>query len=78
MLIPTKHENLERNILTLWADIISLIKKRWYNLESLFQELKVLKSVSLDEYYDTVTFLWTADLIQISNYKILPKKNDTQ
>jgi hypothetical protein len=77
MLIPTKHENLEKNILIIWWDILSLIKSRAYNIEKLFQELKKIKSVSLEEYYDTITFLWTSDLIYITNYNILPKNNDT-
>ena len=77
MLIPTKHENLEKNILVIWWDILYLIKKRVYNIESLFQELKNIKSISLEEYYDAITFLWTSDLINIIDYKILPKKDAT-
>lgn len=70
MLIPTKHENLEKNILVLGADIITFLKKKPYNIEFLFQEIKKLKSVSLDQFYDTLTFLWLVEIIGFKNHQI--------
>ncbi len=70
MLIPTKHENLEKNILVLGADVLLLLKKRKYNIESLFQKVKDKKSISLSQYYNTLLFLWLAGLIELDEYYI--------
>ncbi len=72
MLIPTKHEKLENNILVIGAELISLIKKHQgnYDIESLFQKLKENKNVSLDLFYDTVLFLWLSNIIKKQGYLI--------
>lgn len=70
MLIPTKHENLERNILVLGADILMLLKERKYNIEALFQKMKNKKAISLSQYYNSLLFLWLADLIELEEYYI--------
>jgi len=74
MLIPSKHEKLERNSLVLGADILSLLKRKSYNVEDLFQEMKHLKSISIDQYYYTITFLWLSELINFSHHHIAVKK----
>lgn len=70
MLIPTKHEDLEKNVLVLGADILMLLKKRKYNIEKMFQKVKNKKSISLNQYYNTLLFLWLADLIELEKYYV--------
>lgn len=74
MLIPSKHEKLDRNILVIGSDILSLLKRKNYNVETLFQDIKRLKSISLDQYYNTITFLWLSDLIDLKQYQLIVKK----
>ena len=79
MLIPSKHEQLEKNLLVIGGDILSILQKRKiWNIEELFQNLKKIKSINLNQYYNSITFLWLADIIQVDEYNILLKqKNDT-
>lgn len=74
MLIPTKHENLEKNVLVVGADILMLLKKRKYNIETLFQKVKNKKSIGLGRFYNTLLFLWLADLIELETYYIKLKR----
>lgn len=74
MLIPTKHERLEISLIALGADIIQLLKKQKFNIEELYQKLKDSKSISLEKYYDTVTFLWLAEIVNINYYFIELRK----
>ncbi len=70
MLIPSKHERLEKNLLVIGGDILSILKKRKiWNIEDLFQNLKKVKSVSLNQYYNAVTFLWLSGIIQVDEYR---------
>jgi len=78
MLIPTKHEDLEKNVLVLGADILDLIKKksfRPYNIEVLFQDLKIRKEIGIEQYYDTLLFLWLIDTIELRNHYVYMRKN---
>lgn len=79
MLIPSKHEQLEKNILVIGSDILAFFKKKKkWNVESLFQNLKQVKSINLDQFYNTVTFLWLSDIIHVDECNIiLNKKNAT-
>lgn len=74
MLIPTKHEILEKNILVVGADVISLIKKKPYNLEALFEVLKKNRSIGLDHFYNVLLFLWLSEIIELDQYTIFYKK----
>ena len=78
MLIPSKHERLEKNLLVIGGDILSILKKRKiWNTEDLFQNLKKIKSVNLNQYYNSITFLWLSDIIKVDKYNIsLKQKND--
>ncbi|MCK5123199.1 MAG: hypothetical protein KAQ87_03560 [Candidatus Pacebacteria bacterium] len=79
MLIPSKHERLEKNLLVIGGDILGLLTKRKiWNIETLFQNLKEVKSVNLNQYYNSITFLWLSDIIQVDEYNIsLKQKNAT-
>ncbi len=72
MFIPTKHENLHKSTIVLGADIIKSLKKKQYNVEDLFQELKKVfeKDISLTQYYNTLTFLWLTDVIELDDFNI--------
>ena len=76
MFIPTKHENLHKRTIVLGADIIKSLKKRDYNVEDLFQELKKVfeKDISLNQYYNTLTFLWLTDVIELDHFHIKLRK----
>lgn len=63
MLVPTKHEKLNRNILVLGADLLSLLKSKEFNIEELYQREKISKDISLEDFLDTLLFLWLNDLI---------------
>lgn len=74
MLLPTKYENLNYNILILGAHTIRYIKKGTNNIEDLFQKLKDNHNVDLDLFFDIITFLWLADIIIYKNYSITLNK----
>ncbi len=76
MLVPSKHERLEKNILVIGGDIINFLRKKSYNVENLFQELKIVKSINLDQFYNTVTFLWLSELIEVNKHNISLRSNN--
>ena len=73
MLIPSKHEKLDNNILVLGADLLRLLKRKSYNVETLFQDVKRIKSINLDQYYNTLTFLWVSGLIELRYHQVTLK-----
>ncbi|MFN7160906.1 MAG: hypothetical protein ACK4NC_04845 [Candidatus Gracilibacteria bacterium] len=75
MLIPSKHEALSNNTLVLGALVLKKIKKDTFNIEDLFQNLIKSNLISLDDYYDTLSFLWCADLIEVKKLQIILKEN---
>ncbi|OIO13819.1 MAG: hypothetical protein COT22_02820 [Ignavibacteria bacterium CG08_land_8_20_14_0_20_37_9] len=84
MLIPNKYENINNNLLVIGSHLISLLKKDTYNIEDLFivinkeREKKTLQLINLDQYFNTLTFLWLADLINLNEFQIFINKDDTQ
>lgn len=70
MLLPTKYENLNYNILVLGVHTIRYIKQGKKNIEELFSILKLNHNVDLDLFFDIITFLWLADIIVYKNYSI--------
>ena len=70
MLLPTKHENLQRNILVLGADVVAQMKSGTDNVEELFQYMKIHKDVSLEEIYDVVLFLWMCNVISVNQHRV--------
>lgn len=74
MLIPLKHEKLDTSIIVLGADLLGLLKRKGHNIESLFQDAKRIKTLNLDQYYNTLTFLWSSGLIELQNHQVLLKK----
>jgi len=74
MLIPLKHEKLDTSIVVLGADLLGLLKRKSHNVESLFQDAKRIKSLSLDQYYNTLTFLWTSGFVELQQHQVILKK----
>lgn len=72
MFIPNKHENLHKSTIVLGADIIKSLKKKDYNIEELFQEVRQIfqKDISLNQYFNTLTFLWLTDIIDLQEVTI--------
>lgn len=78
MLIPSKYEDINYNLLVIGYKIIRMLKERTYNIEDLFQKMKNDCNINLEQYFNTLTFLWLADIIQINLYQIsLQIKNVT-
>lgn len=81
MIIPTKHEVLNKNILVIGAAIIELLLEQKRTIEDLQMELDRISNVDVDaeKLLDTLTFLYAADLVNVNeglvraNYDI-PKK----
>lgn len=70
MLLPTKHQDLNNNILVLGADILYLLKKDSYTPEEIFQKLKNEKNVTLEYLFDALTFLWLIESITYIDNKV--------
>jgi hypothetical protein len=70
MLLPTKHQDLNINVLVLGADILHFLKKEGLTIEEVYQKLKTEKNVALEYFFDTITFLWLIDAINFNENKI--------
>lgn len=89
MLIPSKYENINDNLLVIGSNLVSLLKKRPFNIEDLFKavnkerESKGLHQINLDQYFNALTFLWLAEFITLNEFQIFinlnkSRENDTQ
>ena len=76
MFLPTKYERLQKSTIVLGADIIKSLKKKDYNIEDLFMELKKLleKDISLNQYYNTLTFLWLTEIVELNDFTVKLKR----
>ncbi len=72
MLIISRYEDLNRNTIVIWADVLLILKQKQFNLENLYQEIKH-KGISLDEYYDIITFLWLTEAIVLDTHLLTYK-----
>ena len=78
MLIPSKYENINYNLLVIGANIIKLLKKKPYNIHDLFHKMQQIDELNLEQYFNTLTFLWLAEIINKDLYQIsLNKKYDS-
>lgn len=77
MFVPSKHENLQTSIVVLGADLLKSLNKKPYNIDELYREINVVynKDISLNQYYNTLTFLWLIDAIIVESFTIKLKKN---
>lgn len=70
MLVPSKYEDINSNLLVIGSYIIKELKKRPYNIEDLFQRMKKYYFINLEQYFNAITFLWLADIVFINTYQI--------
>jgi hypothetical protein len=70
MLIPTKYENLNKNLLVTGADLIFHLRKKSYNIEELYQIMKKEKGMNLNQYFDCLTFLWLSSILLLEDTEL--------
>lgn len=76
MLIPTKYDNINKNIAVIGYKITKELMKQPYNIDKLYQKIKKDVNISLDLFYDTITFLWLADIVEKEKYQIFLRKKE--
>jgi hypothetical protein len=65
MILPNKYEDLRNTPIIVGKGIILLLRKKNFNLFELYSKLPV--NINIDTYFDTLTFLYAADLISFNN-----------
>ena len=74
MLIPTKYENIEKNILVISSEILKLLKKKSFSVDDLFAEIKKIRRIDFESYFDCLVFLYLADFLEAQNHYISLKR----
>lgn len=74
MLLPTKYEKLNQNTMVVGASVIGLLKKKKHTIEELYQVLKREKQINLEHFFNTLSFLWIAEVIETDNFYVSLKK----
>lgn len=74
MLIPTKYENIEKNILVVSSEILKLLKKKSFGVDDLFAEIKKIKQIDFESYFDCLVFLYLADFLEAQNHYVFLKR----
>lgn len=75
MLLPTKHQKLNENLISIGAEILIDLKRKDMFIEDLFSEFKSkYKTLHLDNFFLTLIFLWLVDAIKIENSIVKIKK----
>ena len=77
MLIPSKYEDIFSNPLIIGSHILKKINSSNYLLDDLYEELTQTFDINLDQYFNTITFLWLSELIEIDKQIISLVKNDS-
>jgi hypothetical protein len=74
MLVPTRFEKLNQNLMVIGADVIKLLHKQKYSVEELYQILKESKQINLERFYNALAFLWSTGVIESDDFYIFLKK----
>ena len=74
MFKPSQYENIQKSTIVLGADLLQKLKKKSYNIEDLFKELKQKKEININQFLNTITFLWLINLIDYNDVTISLKK----
>lgn len=74
MIFPTKYENLNFTPLVISAYVIRELKKEPTDLERLYNKLKKQYKINLNILYDSLLFLWLAEVIYLDKYQIRIKE----
>jgi len=68
MLVPAKHEKLEKNIIVVGSFIIEQLLKGVELIENILENyLNNNKDTDIDVFYDAMTFLFCVDAIEVSS-----------
>lgn len=84
MLIPNKYENINDNLLVIGSNLVSLLRRRPFNIEDLFKAVnkergsKNLHQINLDQYFNALTFLWLAEIIILNEFQIFINLNKSR
>jgi hypothetical protein len=69
MLVPTKHQKLNENLITIGSEILKEVKKGDKFVEDLFNDFKDNhESVHIDNFFLALIFLWLVDAINMEDY----------
>lgn len=74
MILPTKFEKINHSPLVTGSEVLFLLGKKTYDVESLFQELRKFSSISLDQFLDVLSFLRISDAISLVGYSVVIKR----
>jgi len=74
MLLPTKYEKLNLNIMVIGARVINLLKKQKYTVEDLYQIIKKENQINLERFYSVLLFLWITNVIDSNDFYVFLKK----
>ncbi|MFA7421791.1 MAG: hypothetical protein WCZ90_19060 [Melioribacteraceae bacterium] len=78
MLIPSKYEDISANLLVIGSYVIKSLKSKKRNIEELFRKLNKEHAVNLDQYFNTLTFLWLAEIVNVDAFQISLVINDSK
>lgn len=66
MIKPTKHQSLDDNVLVIGANIMHALRKGSLTIEALFQIIKKEHNIRIDILFDSLTFLWLLEAINLN------------
>jgi hypothetical protein len=70
MFKPSPYEDIQKSILVLGADVLHKLKKKDYNVEDLFKEIRAKKDININQFLNVITFLWLVDAIDYTNLNV--------
>lgn len=71
MIVPTKHENIETNILVIASKIISFLKQKDFIIEDILSRFKKENEMfSPNKIIDALTFLYCIGVIEIDEFTV--------
>ena len=68
MILPNKYEDLNYNSLVVGVRIIGTLQVKEYDINLLFEKFK--EEIGIIRYFDLLTFLWLANIIEVENNQI--------
>ena len=75
MIIPTKHQKLNENLITIGAELLRELKKGDKFIDDLFNNFKEKhKNIHLDNFFLTLIFLWLVDTIKMEEFLLKIKQ----
>ncbi|MER3329221.1 MAG: hypothetical protein RIF34_06540 [Candidatus Kapaibacterium sp.] len=78
MIVPTKHQNLQDNVLVIGAEVLDFIKKEGpTSVEHIYQKIKKKHNVRIDTVLDTITFLWLIEAVLKDNKNLVFNQSES-